>query len=294
MSIKLKELSQLCQSRLDNILETYLISPDYPAKVLQQAMAYSATNGGKRIRPLLVYAIGHLFKAPLESLDMAACAIELIHTYSLIHDDLPAMDNSDLRRSNPTCHKAFSEAIALLAGDTLQSLAFEILATHPAPLSSEQRLAMIAALSKAAGMHGMAGGQAIDLEGTHSLKSLNQMHQLKTGALFTACVKLGAIASNLQDPSTLHELEAYIEQIGLAFQIQDDLLDVQGDKNLLGKPTGLDHANHKLTYLSLFNAEKTQEIINTLFNTALEAIQPLGEKAELLRELAQYMLQRKK
>jgi geranylgeranyl pyrophosphate synthase len=293
MTRSLENLMAQCQLRLENLFEIYLLRPNYSATRLQQAMTYAIQNGGKRIRPLLVYATGQLFEAAAENLDAPACAIEFIHTYSLIHDDLPAMDNSDLRRGKPSCHKAFDEATAILAGDTLQSLAFDALATHSNNLSAQQRIEMIRILGHASGINGMAGGQALDLAGVDSIETLNHMYHLKTGALLTASVKMGMVASNIQDTHTMNALETYIENIGLAFQIQDDLLDVLGDAKTTGKPQGQDNLNQKITYPSLLGIEKTKEIIQQLFFSALNKIEFLGNDAEILRQLAYHLLQRK-
>jgi farnesyl diphosphate synthase len=277
----LENLFEQCHNRLENMFQTYLNQPHYPSKELQEAMGYAVQNGGKRIRPSLVYIIGHLFDVPLENLDPAACAIEFIHAYSLIHDDLPAMDNSDLRRGKPSCHKAYSEATAILAGDALQPLAFEIIAIHPCTLTTQQRLNTIHILSKAAGVAGMAAGQTLD------------MYRLKTGALLVASVKAGIIASAVQDDHTSSALERYISNIGLAFQIQDDLLDVLGSE-MTGKPQHIDNTNKKITYPKLIGIEKTQEKVQQLFSSALQAIEFLGNNAEILRELAYYLLKRNK
>lgn len=292
--MKLDSLFTLCHERIEKLFRTYLIEPNYPDRQLQQAMIYSIQNGGKRIRPLYVFAVGTLFDAPYENLDAAATAIELIHTYSLIHDDLPAMDNSDLRRGKPSCHKAYNEAAAILAGDALQPLAFEILAEHPSSLTEEERLKMIKVLSHASGVNGMATGQALDLAGVNSLETLDQMYQLKTGALLEASVQLGVIASKVRDAAIAEALKKHIHCIGLAFQIQDDLLDIQGDAKTTGKPQGIDASNQKITYPALLGIEQTKEKISILFERALSAIEFLGNNAEILRELAYYLLHRKK
>jgi farnesyl diphosphate synthase len=289
----LNNLFDVCQKRLEKIFQLYLVHPCYPEKQLQQAMAYAVQNGGKRIRPSLVYATGQVFKTALDELDAPACAVELIHAYSLIHDDLPAMDNSDLRRGKPTCHKTFGEATAILAGDALQPLAFDILVTHPSGLTAQQRLSMVHILSKASGIAGMAAGQALDLAGIDSIETLEKMYELKTGALLVASVQLG-IASSHETNSTLNTaLLDYIQKIGLAFQIQDDLLDILASSETTGKPQGLDQTNKKITYPAIFGIPKTQEKIQQLFSSALEAIEFIGNNAEILRELAYYLLQRK-
>lgn len=286
--MNLTELMNSVPTRLETLFAHYIKSSSAPE--LQKAMTYAVSNGGKRIRPLLVYAAGYALNASLENCDAPACAIEFIHAYSLVHDDLPAMDNSDLRRGQPSCHKAFNEALAILAGDALQPLAFEIIATHPASLTPEQRLNMIKILSHASGIDGMAAGQALDLAGTPDLTS---MYHLKTGALLIASVKLGAIAANIKNPEILHALETYAKNIGLAFQIQDDLLDYE-NADTTGKPQGLDSENNKNTYPRLMGIEKTQQKIKELFDSALSALEILDEKSTILRELAYYLMQRKK
>lgn len=287
--MKLIELSQLCQSRLEKIFNHYLIETSSPAPELQKAMAYAVLNGGKRIRPLLVYATGLALDANWENCDVPACALEFMHAYSLIHDDLPAMDNADLRRGKPSCHKAFNEALAILAGDALQPLAFEVLVSHTAPLRVEQRLLMVQILGHSSGMQGMVGGQTLDIEGTRDLEA---MYQLKTGALLTACVKLGAAAANLQSSSTLAALEKYARNIGLAFQIQDDLLDFE-NAEVTGKPQGLDAANEKMTYPALNGIARTRLKIEELFSEALSAVEVLGAKGEILREFAHCLMGRR-
>lgn len=293
MSPSLASLSTLCHERLENLFQQYLINPDYPAKDLQSAMAYGVQNGGKRIRPLLVYAVGQVFNTSGENLDAAACSIELIHSYSLIHDDLPAMDNSDLRRGKPSCHKAFNEATAILAGDALQPLAFEILANHPSTLTAQQRIEMISVLTQAAGIAGMAGGQALDMQGVNTLEDLNNMYQLKTGALLNASVRLGLIASNIDDTNIINSLNIYIQNIGLAFQIQDDLLDIQNNSEVTGKPQGLDQQNNKITYPMLLGINKTEDYITTLFTEALTAIEDIKNNS-ILKEIAKSLIKRQK
>ena len=291
--MKLIDLFTLSQARLEKIFSIYLKNTPTHAPLLQEAMAYSVLNDGKRIRPALVYMANPLFNAPLENCDIAACAIEFIHTYSLIHDDLPAMDNSDLRRGKPACHKKYGEAIAILAGDTLQPLSFEVIATHPAPLENSQRISMIQVLAKASGYNGMAAGQAIDIVGVQSPKELTNMYKLKTGALLNASLQLGAIAGNIQEPAILDALEKFAYDLGLAFQIQDDLLDMKGEA-ITGKTQGVDAANNKATYPILFGIEKSAEKIQELHQEALTAVSCLGDKANILHEFANYIMQRKK
>jgi farnesyl diphosphate synthase len=290
-SKSLPDLIKTCQSRVTTLFDFYLQKRTSPASELQRAMYYALSNGGKHLRPLLVYATGHIFDAPLENLDIPACAVELIHSYSLIHDDLPAMDNSDLRRGKLACHKAFTEAVAILAGDALQPLAYEIIATHPSPLSTTQRLNMIYLLAHASGLDGMAAGQTLDMMGVHTLTSLEQMYALKTGALFKASVKLGMLAANIKEH---HALDAYADYIGLAFQIQDDLLDLENNSALTGKPIGLDSINNKITYPSLVGIESSQKKAQELLQNAMQTLASLGEKASLLRALTQSIFERKR
>lgn len=291
MTSSLANLIETCQLRITELFDFYLQKKISQAPELQQAMYYSVSNGGKYLRPLLVYATGHTFDAPLENLDIPACAVELIHSYSLIHDDLPPMDNADLRRGKPACHKAFTEAMAILAGDALQPLAYDIIASHPSCLSTEQRLAMIYLLSHASGLDGMAAGQALDIVGVNSLPALEHMYALKTGALFATSVKLGMLAA---DTKVHPDLEKFASYVGLAFQIQDDLLDFTSDPILIGKPVGLDVANKKMTYPSLLGVQQAQKKVQELLTKAIQELQIFGHKADLLRELVYSILQRKK
>lgn len=281
-------------SRLDALFQHYLIANQSPAPNLQKAIAYATLNGGKRIRPLLVYLTGRAFDSSWENLDPPACAIELTHVYSLIHDDLPSMDNSDLRRGKPSCHKAFNEATAILAGDALQPLAFEILTQHSPYLLPQQQLQMVRILSEASGINGMAAGQMLDIEQVTTLDQLKQMYRLKTGALLTASTQLGAVAAGVSDPTTLGSLRIFAENIGLAFQIQDDLLDIEGASLATGKPQGIDQANQKTTYPSLLGIEQSRKEIEKLFETALDALSFLGEKKKLPCEFAKLLMQRNK
>jgi geranylgeranyl diphosphate synthase type II len=285
-----------CQGRVDAALESLFQPPHGELQRLYQAMRYSVVNGGKRVRPLLVYAACEALGGEAERADGAACAIELIHAYSLVHDDLPAMDDDDLRRGQPTTHKAFDEALAILAGDGLQSLAFEVLAdARRNPHEAELRLAMIASLARAAGPVGMVGGQAIDL-GSVGQKldqaALEFMHRHKTGALIEASVRLGALASGRADERTLQALHHYAHAIGLAFQVQDDILDVESDTATLGKTQGKDQANHKPTYPALLGLDAAKAYALELRDQALHALRPFDRAAEPLRELARYIVER--
>ena len=285
-------LEKLIPARLNLLFDEYFKKTTCPAPRLQEAMAYSVMNGGKRIRPLLVYATGQAFGASWENCDVPACAIELIHAYSLIHDDLPAMDNADMRRGLPACHKQYDEAFAILAGDTLQTLAFEVIAHHPADLNAQQRINMIKLLAQCSGSQGMGAGQALDMQQVNSIEALEEMYRLKTGALLSASLQLGAIAANVEDPKILNALKSFAEYIGLAFQIQDDLLDAQAE-SITGKSQGLDVNNNKMTYPMLIGLENTQKRIIGLFHSALDSISLLGPKATLFEEIARYLMVRK-
>ena len=281
-------------ARADRALAARLPAEDATPVELHRAMRYAVLGGGKRLRPLLVYAAGLAVAAADAALDAPACAVELIHAYSLVHDDLPAMDDDALRRGRPTCHVAFGEAMAILAGDALQALAFEILADAALGNVVPRGAAMLAVLGRACGAEGMAGGQAIDLTAVGqplSLAALEHMHALKTGALIRASVRLGALAGQA-DEATLAALDRYAAAVGLAFQVRDDILDVEGDAAAIGKTVGKDAAAAKPTFPSILGLEASRARLNELVAEALRALQPLGERAALLRELAHYAVQR--
>jgi farnesyl diphosphate synthase len=265
-----------------------------PAR-LHQAMRYTTLNGGKRLRAALVHAVGESLGANPATLDPPACALELIHSYSLIHDDLPAMDDDDLRRGKPTVHRAFDEATAILAGDALQTLAFELLARDPAlAVRAELRLAMIAQLAQAAGSLGMAGGQAIDLGAVGqalTLTQLEDMHARKTGALIRAAVALGALSADA-DAATRAALDDYARHTGLAFQIVDDILDVEGETATLGKTKGSDQERAKPTYPALLGLGRARVLARECHAAALESLGPLGDNGGLLREIADFVIHR--
>ncbi len=286
-----------CQQRVDGCLEALFVPPLPQLERLYQAMRYSVMNGGKRVRPLLVYAACEALNGDKTDADGAACAVELIHAYSLVHDDLPAMDDDDLRRGQPTTHKAFDEACAILAGDGLQSLAFEAMAqAEHNPQEATLRLRMFAVLARAAGPAGMVGGQAIDL-GSVGLKldrdALELMHRHKTGALIEASVQLGALASGRADADNLASLSQYARAIGLAFQVQDDILDVESDTATLGKHQGADIARDKPTYPALLGMDAAKAYALELRDQALHALRPFDTAAEPLRELARYIVERR-
>lgn len=285
-----------CQVRVETGLERWLPPPERVPGRLHEAMRYATLGGGKRIRPCLVYLAGEAAGAEVASLDGPACAVEIIHAYSLIHDDLPAMDDDDLRRGRPTCHRAFDEATAILAGDALQVLAFDILAEDPDMVADPaRRLEIIRVLARASGTAGMAGGQALDLAATgHDIdvEALTRMHRLKTGALIAAAVVMGALSAPATDAHTVARLEAFGRHIGLAFQIRDDILDVEGDAGTLGKATGADEARHKPTFPSILGMEAAKRRARELCEQALAAIVGLDGKADPLRELARYIVLR--
>ena len=288
---------QQCAARVDAALAELFNAPREELGRLYQAMHYSVAGGGKRVRPLLVYAACEALHGDLDQADGAACAVELIHAYSLVHDDLPAMDDDDLRRGQPTTHKAFDEACAILAGDALQALAFEALAdARRNPRDADLRLSMVLGLARAAGAAGMVGGQAIDLESVGKRidrQALETMHRHKTGALIEASVQLGALASGNADEPALRSLQHYAQAIGLAFQVQDDILDVESDTATLGKTQGKDQAHAKPTYPALLGLEQAKAYALELRDLALHSLRPFGESAEPLRELARYIVERR-
>ena len=285
------------QARATRALDQRLPAAELHPGDLHQAMRYAVLGGGKRIRPTLVYAAGAAVGAIPEVLDGPACAVELIHAYSLIHDDLPAMDNDDLRHGQPSCHKAFGEALAILAGDALQALAFQVLSQDASMVADPViRLRMMGVLAQAAGSRGMAGGQAIDLaavgRGDLSLAELENMHIHKTGALIRASVLLGALSQSAIDPVALERLDCYAKCIGLAFQIRDDILDVIGDTATLGKAQGADRALGKPTYPALLGLDGARIHARALYDEALTSLEPLGAEAEALRWIASYIVDR--
>jgi geranylgeranyl diphosphate synthase, type II len=282
------------RARIEQVLDRYLALPDAGTPRLREAMRYSTLGGGKRLRPALVYLTGESLGAPLEELDAPAAAVELIHVYSLVHDDLPAMDDDDLRRGRPTCHRAYDEATAILVGDALQALAFSVLAEDTAAVATT-RLAMIRTLAQAAGTAGMAGGQAVDLAAVGqrlSVEAVENMHRRKTGALIKGSVLLGAIGAGIQSGANFQALESFGDEIGLAFQIQDDILDVEGDAAVLGKTTGADAALSKPTYPSTVGLPAARERARDLRDRAIRALAPLGTRSAPLVDLAQFVVNR--
>jgi geranylgeranyl pyrophosphate synthase len=284
------------KARIEAVLDQSLALPDPGTPRLREAMRYSALSGGKRLRPLLVYVTGESLGAPLEELDAPAAAVELIHAYSLVHDDLPAMDDDDLRRGRPTCHRAYDEATAILVGDALQALAFSVLAQGAeAASAAAARLMMVRILARASGTSGMAGGQAIDLVSVGQslrIEALENMHARKTGALIQCSVLLGAIAAGVTAGEEFAALERFGADIGLAFQIQDDILDVEGNAELLGKRTGADAARMKPTYPSTAGLPGARSRAFELRDGAIATLGLLGARGTALTDLANYVVSR--
>jgi geranylgeranyl pyrophosphate synthase len=282
--------------RMEEALSRRIPGPDVIPARLHEAMRYTVLGGGKRIRPALLFAAARAVGRSEEEVEAAACAIELIHVYSLVHDDLPAMDDDDLRRGRPTCHKAYDEATAVLVGDALQTLAFTVLATDSAlPAAAATRLRLVELLAHASGSFGMAGGQAIDLavQGKRlDLAAVEEMHSRKTGALIRASVMMAAACAPSPDTRVQDALAGFAAPIGLAFQIQDDLLDVLGDVSTLGKATGADSERSKPTYPSVMGIEASKQRVHELHAEGLAALAPLGSRADCLRSLANWLLTR--
>ncbi|HUA90297.1 MAG TPA: farnesyl diphosphate synthase [Steroidobacteraceae bacterium] len=284
------------QARMETALATRLPGPETIPARLHQAMRYSVLGGGKRIRPALVFATALTLGLTESDVETIACSLEFVHVYSLVHDDLPAMDDDDLRRGHPTCHKAFDEATAILTGDALQSLAFQIIASDPTlRADASARLRLIELLGEASGTFGMAGGQAIDLaaQGKQlSIAEIEEMHARKTGALIRASVLMPASCVPGLEGRRYEALAQFVDPIGLAFQIQDDLLDVLGDVSTLGKAVGADSERAKPTHPALLGVPASQERVRRLHAQALAALEPFGERAAPLRALAAWLLAR--
>jgi len=291
---RLATLRHASSTRVDATLAALFDARPAVDERLEAAMRHGLLVGGKRLRPLLVYLAGQALGASDDALDAPAAAIELIHAYSLIHDDLPAMDDDDLRRGRPTAHIAFDEATAILAGDALQTLAFTLLADAP-QLSDTQRVRMIAELARASGHRGMVGGQAIDLESVGlalNIEQLETMHRHKTGALIEASVRLGALTAPGVSEQHLSALSAYASALGLAFQVQDDLLDIEGDTEIIGKRQGSDAAKAKPTYPALLGLDGARERLGALLQQSKQALDGFGEEAAPLRAMADYVVSR--
>jgi len=295
--VPLTEYLQMYKARTERALDKWLPPASTLPTRLHKAMRYATLDGGKRVRPALVYATGSALGVAYTHLDGPACAVEIIHAYSLIHDDLPAMDDDDLRRGKPTCHKAFDEATAILTGDALQSLAFHIIVHDDQTIrDAEIRLKMIDTLALACGSRGMAGGQAIDLESTGkklTLPELENMHIHKTGALIRASVVLGGLSLPGIENGVLERLDHYAKCVGLAFQIHDDILDVESDTQTLGKTQGSDEAQEKMTYPSLIGLDSAKKMAQELHEQALDSLAGMDERADQLRWLSEFIIGRR-
>jgi farnesyl diphosphate synthase len=298
-TMQLSEQVEANKVRVENALKAELTNAQIEDPKLLEAMEYSLLFGGKRIRPFLVYATGTMFQLADKDLDAIACALEAIHSYSLIHDDLPAMDDDDLRRGHPTCHKAFDEATAILAGDTLQSFAFGLLANHAfESVPAERVIRIVAMLADSA--TAMCAGQSIDLQQTNNpsatspadkFQALRNMHKLKTGALIKAAVLMPAICASAKEEE-LNSLTTYADNIGLAFQVWDDVLDIISDTDTLGKPQGSDESANKMTYPALLGLEEAKQKAVKLVEEAVQALQQLPYNTEILARLANYIIER--
>jgi farnesyl diphosphate synthase len=285
-----KNIQERTESALDRLIPASNIAPTK----LHEAMRYATLGGGKRLRALLAHAAGEFCSADAEKIDMAAAAVEMIHAYSLVHDDMPCMDDDDLRRGKPSCHKQFDDATALLVGDALQSLAFQTLAT-PNLLPEKQQLEMVHLLAVASGSRGMAGGQAIDLASVGQMLSqteLEYMHIHKTGALIRAATLLGSYCAHHQDQARSHALDQYAQNIGLAFQVVDDILDAEADTATLGKTAGKDADNNKPTYVTILGLKRAKDLAQELYNQAIASLENYGEQATRLIQLAQFITNR--
>jgi len=293
---ELADFADTCKVRVEAALDRFLPAADLLPQRLHEAMRYAALAGGKRVRPLLVYAAGQALEADPQALDVVAVAVECIHAYSLVHDDLPAMDNDDLRRGRPTCHRAFGEAGAILAGDALQAQAFFLLAHADMPeVDAQTRLQMIEILALAAGSRGMVGGQAIDLAAVGKqldMAELEDMHIHKTGALIRAAVLLGALCADDLDEDRRQALDHYGKCIGLAFQVQDDILDVTGSTEELGKQAGADDAREKPTYPALLGLDGARDRARELHLAGTDSLAWFGPEADPLRWLSAYIVAR--
>lgn len=294
LSVFLEELNKR-KNIIDASLEAYVSKDAYPPTI-HEAMHYAVFNGGKRLRPIMVLEGAVLAGIKPEKVLPTACAIELIHSYSLVHDDLPAMDNDDMRRGKPTCHIVFGEDIAILTGDALLTLAFELIAKNAEVegIDSRNVVKVIKEMASAAGSQGMIGGQVIDLQSegkSISYETLKKLHSLKTGELFKASLTAGAILGGMDDEG-IAKLKNYAHHFGLAFQITDDILDVKGDPEIIGKPVGSDEKNLKTTYPSLFGLDKSMELAQENVAACLENLKDFGQEADFLRNLAEFVLQR--
>lgn len=290
----LQQWQKRAQAQTEIILERALPPEHQAPEKLHQAMRYVSLGGGKRLRPLLVMASAELGESVQTACENAVAAIECIHVYSLVHDDMPAMDNDSLRRGKPTCHIQYDEATALLVGDALQTLAFDVL-SRETELPAQRQMEMIRTLARASGSVGMAGGQAIDLANVGqdlSQNELEHMHSWKTGALIRAAVRLGALSCPDLDEHACEQLDIYAQKLGLAFQVIDDVLDCEADTATLGKTAGKDEQNNKPTYVKLMGLNHARAYAERLIDEAVMALEPFGEKAHRLRDLAKFVVER--
>lgn len=291
------QLPEMYRLRIERVLEDILPRDDISPSRLHEAMRYSALAGGKRIRPSLVYASGQALRIPLPVLDRISASIECIHAYSLVHDDLPAMDDDDLRRGIPTAHKAYDEATAILSGDALQALAFQLIGEPIVGVAPQNQLKLVRLLATAAGSQGMVGGQAIDLSSVGKVLTESQlevMHSHKTGALINACVIMPSYCDDSVTENQREALTRYANAVGLAFQVQDDILDVESDTETLGKQQGADIAANKPTYPALLGMSGAKQKLEMLYQEATSALEEFGAGAELLQNIAQYIVKRNK
>jgi farnesyl diphosphate synthase len=283
------------QTRTEHTLNNLIPAESIAPQRLHAAMRYATLGGGKRVRALLAHAAGEFCQAPANKVDFAAAAIEMIHAYSLVHDDMPCMDDDDLRRGKPSCHKQFDDATALLVGDALQSLAFEVLSSPELCMNEQHQLKMLHLLAVTSGSRGMAGGQAIDLASVGkelSQTELEYMHIHKTGALIRAATLLGAYCSSTEDADQISAIEQYAQNIGLAFQVVDDILDAEADTKVLGKTAGKDANANKPTYVTLLGIVYAKELANELFNQAVAPLLSYGDEAKRLVQIAQFITER--
>lgn len=295
-ALQLANMLPVYQARVEAAMDRWLPGADVDPVNLHRAMRYASLGGGKRIRPVLLYASGQTLGVPLQALDGLAAAVEMIHAYSLIHDDLPSMDNDDLRRGKPTCHRAFDEATAILAGDAIQALSFHVIAHDPDIIvNAERRIRMIDLLAVSSGSLGMAGGQAIDLASVGkslSIEQLENMHNHKTGMLIRASVQLGALSCEELRQDQYDIVSEFARYIGLAFQVQDDILDVEADTATLGKPQGSDQLKNKPTYPGILGMAAAKSIARDLHGKAVNALKKLDRDTTLLEQIADYIVQR--
>lgn len=290
-----KDWALSIQSRTEQVLSERLPAGDIAPRRLHQAMRYAVLGGGKRVRALLTHAAAELCGGDPRKADAAAAAVELIHAYSLVHDDMPCMDDDDLRRGKPSCHKQYDDATALLVGDALQTLAFQLLAQPGLHSDAKRQLDMLHLLAIASGSRGMAGGQAIDLASVgHNLDQaeLEHMHIHKTGALIRAAALLGAHSSEQIAPERIHAVDQYAQSIGLAFQVVDDILDTEADTQTLGKTAGKDADSNKPTYVTILGLERAKQLAQELYENALEPLAKFGDEGKRLNQLAQFITQR--